>query len=197
MTSIKNGLGGLLRFSGRDRLGQFWPYAGLVFLFIMSLNMAIVAPTVIETFSRFERFAAEHPELTTVVQSPGGTSIHIEGDHPELMPDFGAFGLGIGITSLVAVLLLAGAVVRRLHDRGRSGLWGILPLPFLAIASIAFPKLMESFTGPEPDLRLFALLFLNNVAYIASFVTLIVLLTLSGTPGPNRFGDAPTAPPDE
>ena len=43
----------------------------------------------------------------------------------------------------------------------------------------------------DPDLGLFALLFANNLIYIASLVLLVVLLTGRGTAGDNRFGPPP------
>lgn len=191
MTAIKNGFGSLLRFSGRDRPGLFWPYAAVVFVVMMVVAMATMVPIVSSSFSRMERFAAEHPELATVEQSAGGTSITIQGDHPELIPDFGAFFLVLDGLAIGMVALLAAAVARRLHDTGRSALWGLMPVPFLAIGLIGFPQVMEGLMGPDPNMGLFLGLFLNNLLYMAAFITLVILLILPGKAGANRFGEPP------
>lgn len=196
MKAIKNGLGGLLRFTGRDRQAMFWLYALAVLVLTFVVIAAITVPPVADTFTQFERFAAEHPELVTVTETSQGQSIMIEGHHPELEPDFGPIMLGMGVGIIMAVLLLAAAVARRLHDSGRSGLWGLMPVPFLVIGLAIFPKLMTSFSGSEPNFGLFGLLFVNNLAYMGTLIALILLLSMRGTPGPNRFGEAPQAPPE-
>ena len=54
--------------------------------------------------------------------------------------------------------------------------------------------LLLSLKGLKPRLmerRLFFLLFLNNLLYLVALASLIVLLVLGGTAGPNRFGPEP------
>ena len=104
------------------------------------------------------------------------------------MPDFVLLIGGVGAVSLVVVALLAAAVTRRLHDSGKRGWWGLVPLPFLASGLLLMPQLIAN---GEPDLGLFALLFANNLVYIASLIVLVVMLAARGNPHDNRFGPPP------
>jgi uncharacterized membrane protein YhaH (DUF805 family) len=190
--SIGRGFAGVLRFSGRDSRGQFWPYALFLVLLNFAAAAALITPLIFETIARMQRFAAEHPELTTVESGPGQYSIRIEGHHPELMPDMSAIAIGSAVLTVVTAALLAAAVTRRLHDRDRRGWWGLMPLPFLLLAAGLMPRIFESFgRGEPPQVGLFLGLFLNNALYLATLAALIVLLVGAGTPGPNRFGEPP------
>jgi len=192
MQLVSGHLKGLLSFSGREGRKPFWIWAALNLVLSMAMMAAVMVPTMIDMFSRIERFADEHPEQVTRTYGPGSYSIRIEGDHPELMPDFSGMIGWIGLGTMLSVILLAAAVVRRLHDSGRSGVWGLLPLPFLTAGMVMMPRLFDQFAaGPEPDLGIFFAVFLNNLAYLAALGVLIVLLALRGTPGENRFGPPP------
>jgi len=189
MESIRYNLRSLLRFSGRDPRRLFWPYAGAVVLLSWISIWLVMAPRIFGTFARIGQFAREHPERTTVISGSGHISISIEGAHPELMPNMLGMMHGIAAVSAVTVLLLAAAVTRRLHDRGRTGAWGLVPAILLAIGFYGMSKMFAGFgTGTPPDPRLFSALLLNNFAYLASLVFLIVQLASAGGTGPNRFG---------
>lgn len=160
---IIRGFRSLTIFSGRDRRGQFWPYAGVVVVLIY-------------VFSGVGGVLAMGSVLT-------GT---------EVMPDFTAFFAVIAGTFLISIILLAAAVSRRLHDTGKSALFGLTPVPFIVICCVLFPAMMqEMMVAEEPNMGLFFLLFVNNILYITALITLIVLLCLKGTNGPNRFGNEP------
>jgi len=186
LLSLRYNLARLTRFSGRESAGRFWPYVGtIVALAILSLAAAIL-PMFADTITRMQNFAAEHPDQATVTSGPGSYSISIQGNHPELFPDMTGMihvmMIGIGI----AVLLLAAAVARRLHDRGKSGLWGLLPLPFLFFGLFAMSRVLAS---NPPDFSLFTLLFLNNLVYLGALLFLILQLAGGGTPGANAYGE--------
>ena len=141
-----------------------------------------------------QAFAAAHPDQATVEQGPGHYSVQIHGYHPELMPDFSGFVMVEAVSVIALVALLAAAVARRLHDSGRSGWWGALPLPFLAFGLAAF-LLLFSRSGPghaQPNFALFGLLFVNNLVYLGTLVALIVMLALPTQPQPNRYGEPPS-----
>jgi uncharacterized membrane protein YhaH (DUF805 family) len=179
----------LANFGGREGRSEFWAYAVACFAIGFAVSAVIVMPVMAASFARMDRFAAEHPDQARVVASPGRYEVQIEGWHPELMPDVNAIVAGGGGFAGLAIVLLAAAVVRRLHDCGRSGLWGLLPLPFLGTALVLFPRLWASFTGGgEPDLRLFFALFANNALYLGALGLLGVLLAGQGQAGNNRFG---------
>ena len=106
------------------------------------------------------------------------------------MPDFAVLIPAIGMVVITAVVLLGSAVARRLHDRDRSGLWGALPLPFIAIALAIMPRVFADFSGGAPDLLLFFALFFNNLLYLGSLVLLLFLLGGKATAGDNRWTGA-------
>jgi uncharacterized membrane protein YhaH (DUF805 family) len=173
--SVRNGFTGLARFSGRDPARRFWPYAGVVVGGLMALMMAAIIPVMNRTFAGMATLPAS------------GSSA--------LMPDMTPFFTVIQIGVVANIVLLAAAVVRRLHDRGRGGWWGLPPAVFASVAMTLFPHLFQSFsqgTATPAMLKLFGLLFANNALYLASLVLLIVMLAGASQPGENRFG--PPAP---
>ncbi|MDO9077341.1 MAG: DUF805 domain-containing protein [Brevundimonas sp.] len=187
---IIRGFRGIARFSGRDTRGQFWPYAGVVFALIF-LGFGIVMSLVMNSmFAEMQAFAVAHPEAATVQSSPGSYSIAIDASHPEApMPDLGPFFAVMAAMALTAISLLAAAVSRRLHDSGRRAFWGLMPVPFLLLGVTAFPMIISQFMASDtPNLGLFFLLFFNNLLYLIALASLVILLALRGTRGPNRFG---------
>jgi len=182
LASIRHNLANLYRFSGRDSRALFWPYAVAVILLGIAATFALMVPTMTESFTRMQRFAAEHPELSTVESGPGYYSVHIRGSHPELMPDMSLLCAGIGVIAAVTILLLGAAVTRRLHDRRLRGWWGLLPVPFLAFATAMMPRFFASVRGGGPsDMQLFMAIFFNNALYLLALVVLVVLLVVSDT----------------
>jgi uncharacterized membrane protein YhaH (DUF805 family) len=101
----------------------------------------------------------------------------------------------MALVNLVFVLLLAAAVVRRLHDCDRTGLWALLPVPFMALGQLKAPQMTAMFTGGLPDERMMSLMMLNSLFYWIALIALIILLVLEGTNGPNRFGPDPAGAP--
>lgn len=76
-------------------------------------------------------------------------------------------------------------VVRRLHDRDRTGWWLALYLVFAALGAVPLEKAVDTY--PIPVLA-FAI---ASAAYTLWF--LVETLGRRGTPGANRFGDPPQA----
>jgi uncharacterized membrane protein YhaH (DUF805 family) len=193
--SVRYGVAGLPRFAGRDPARRFWPYVAAVIALFFAAAAATMTPIMSGTFARMQSFAAEHPDQATVTRGPGSYSIEIHGNHPELMPDMTPFFTMMQVGCALAVLLLAAAVTRRLHDRGRHGWWGLPPVIFLAVGLTLFPRLFQSALTGEmtPDsMKLFGLIFANNLLYLASLGLLIFLLAGASQVGENRFG--PPAP---
>jgi uncharacterized membrane protein YhaH (DUF805 family) len=178
----------LFEFSGREDRSSFWPYAAAVFGISMVLSMLAIVPLMFATMRSMQEYAEAHPENVTVTQGPGHYSMQVHGG--DFAPDFGPMFWMMGLVFLAAVVLYAAAVVRRLHDTGRSGWWGLMPLPFIAFSMIAMPQIFASAgTGSEPDLSLFFAVFFSNMLYIVTLIILVVLLAIKSTEGPNRFGD--------
>lgn len=187
---VARGFSNLTRFSGRDTRGQFWPYAGVVFALLMVASMLSMGWMMSDIFADMQAFASEHPEAATVRAGPGSYSISIDPGHPEApIPDFGRFFTGMQVGIVAVVALLAAAISRRLHDRNQSALWGLMPVPFLLFASVAFPTMMTDMMETEsPDLSLFFMIAANNLLYLVALASLIIMLALPGTTGSNRFG---------
>ena len=77
----------------------------------------------------------------------------------------------------VSLLLLPpnlGVTVRRLHDRGMSGWWLLLPISALLCAGL---------TGGA--------LLLGDLLSLSMCIAYLTILCLPGQPGPNRFGPPP------
>ncbi len=194
---VVRGLKAIGRFTGRDSPGQFWPYAGVAFILVFALA-AIAMPLAMQgVFDDMRQFAAAHPDAATVQQSSNSYSIAIDAGHPDA-PDLNLTPLFLVLAGMVtvAVVLLAAAVSRRLHDCNRSAVLGLVPLAFLVIGLVLFPMMMRDFTrSSEPDLRLFGLLFLNNILYLVSLLALVIQCIQRGTAGSNRYGPQPTISP--
>jgi uncharacterized membrane protein YhaH (DUF805 family) len=84
----------------------------------------------------------------------------------------------------VVFFVMMAAVVRRLHDRGKSAIW----LLYFSVAPITF-FIVVYFVGfpPKPPFAtlmpiFFPVVFINNLWYLAE------VLVLPGTKGDNRFG---------
>jgi uncharacterized membrane protein YhaH (DUF805 family) len=178
----------LFDFRGREDRASFWPYAAVAFIITVTAAMIVFIPMMSRAFEDAQQFAAEHPDQGTISSGPGHYSISIHGNHPELMPG-GSIALFLGVTFGLALLLFAAAVVRRLRDTGKSGAWGLMPLPFILYSSILMPGMFTSVgTGAQPDMTLFFSIFFSNLLYMVTLVWLIVLLAQRSEPGPARNG---------
>ena len=176
----------LFDFSGREDRASFWPYAAVVFILIMGAGMIIFVPMMIGTIRDMQQFAMQHPDQVTVTSGPGQYSVSVRGNHPEFMPAR-SIALYLGVTFGLAILLYAAAIVRRLHDRGKSGFWGLMPLPFILYGSVQMPRLFASVgMNAEPDLALFLSVFFSNFLYLATLIWLIVMLAGPGKASSDR-----------
>ncbi len=190
--SISFNLRNLLNFRGREPRGRFWPYAGLVIALTVVAGYMVMLPEFTASLARMQEFALAHPDQATVETSGGGYSISIRGFHPELMPDIGAMVPGLGLVAVAAIVLLAASLTRRLHDRGRTGWWGLLPLPFLAAGLLMIARIFELQTF---DPVLFAVLMVNNLIYLGADLFLVAQLAGERQVGDNRYGPDPAIPP--
>ena len=188
--SIRHNFAGLARFSGRDTRRLFWPYA--IFLFLLSTFAGLVFGAFImaDMFVRMERYLIAHPEGLPP-PAPGQPQLPLE-----LMPDLSGIKLPSMIMQILLVLLLAAAVARRLHDRDRTALWGLMPLPFMAIGMANMDSAFALASGQGPPTGFQALLIATSPLYWIALIALVVMLAGEGTKGPNRFGPEPEGPAD-
>ena len=187
--SIRHNLANLFRFSGRDSRALFWPYAITIFLLAILAGILLFIPVMTEMMTRAMDYARTHP---------GGLPRTAPGQPPvlppELMPDMSAMIVPGLIVNLVAILLLAAAAVRRLHDCDRTGWWAALPLPFHVVAAVIGPAAAKGMTDamttyPPHRSPLMMLSSLNSACSLLALLVLVILLVAEGTKGPNRFGD--------
>jgi uncharacterized membrane protein YhaH (DUF805 family) len=177
----------LFDFSGREDRASFWPYAAVAFIIIMIVGMTVFVPMTGRSMYAMQQFAAQHPDQATVTSGPGHYSISVQGNHPEFMPT-GSVALYLAVTFGLSILLYAAAVVRRLHDRGKSGFWGLMPLPFIIYSSVQMPRMFATVgAANQPDMTLFFSIFFSNLLYIVTLIWLIVLLASPSDPAPNRY----------
>jgi uncharacterized membrane protein YhaH (DUF805 family) len=173
----------LFDFRGSEDRASFWPFAALAFVIIMIAGGLIFVPMMLHSMRAMQDYATQHPDQTTITQGPGQYSISVQGHHPEFFP-METMATYLAVTFGLAILLYAAAVARRLHDRGKSGLWGLLPLPFIIYSSIMMPML---FTSPEaPNVGLFLSMFLSNLLYMVTLIWLIVMLAGPSSPNASR-----------
>lgn len=166
----------ILDFNGREDRASFWPYAALAFVLIIVAGMIILVPTMISAMQEMQQFAAQRPDQVTVTGGLGQYSITVRGDHPEFMSKL-AIVLYLAVTFGLAIVLYAAAVVRRLRDQGKSGFWGLMPLPFVLYSSIQMPTMLSSVgSSSPPDMFLLFSIFLSNLLYIITLIWLILLL---------------------
>ena len=141
----------LFDFKGREDRASFWPYAALVFGIVIVAGMAIFIPMMTRSMRAMQEYAAKHPDQATIASGPGQYSISVEGHHPEFF-DTGSMVTYLAVSFGLAILLYAAAVVRRLHDRGKSGAWGLMPLPFILYSSIMMPQMFGGLAMVESQI---------------------------------------------
>jgi uncharacterized membrane protein YhaH (DUF805 family) len=174
----------LTDFRGREDRASFWPYAALAFVIDMIAGMFIFLPMMLRAVAGMQRYAQEHPEQATVTSGPGHYSISIEGGNQSFF-DAESMAAYLAVTFGLALILFAAAVTRRLHDRGKSGFWGLMPLPFIIYSSLVMPSAF-AMTG-EPNMTLFFSIFFSNMLYLVALGWLIVMLAGPSDTAPNRY----------
>jgi uncharacterized membrane protein YhaH (DUF805 family) len=183
---IRYNLARLAQFGGRDTRGQFWPFVAAV----VALDFVITPIAMVPLIARMQQVAMAHPDQATIAAGTASYAITLHGAHPELGESVRGFTLAMAVMSVVTFALLSAAVVRRLHDGGRTGFWGLLPIPFLATGMIGMFVVMPTF-GSSGSGSSVLLLFVNDMVYNLLLIALVVLLALPGTKGPNPYGEPP------
>lgn len=190
IAAIKKGVLGIANFSGRSSRTDFWIYAIFVFLLAFGAWSTVMSMEMARTFDGVQQYAAANPGKVTISAGPNGVSYSIKDGAPGVGPDFTYLLESMSVIALVSIALLAAAAVRRLHDSERTGLWALLPIPFLFGGLWLMWVMSDGINAnPEPEMGLFAMLFVNNIIYLATIGFLAFLLLRSGSPGSNRFGE--------
>jgi uncharacterized membrane protein YhaH (DUF805 family) len=192
MASLRHCTANLARFSGRDTPGQFWPWAILVFLAGTIASFIVMVPPILRGMIRmFETIEAAR---RTGAPQPTEQQLQ-EMIITQFSADFAALWQLSAAINLISALLLGAAIVRRLHDRDYSGLWGLAPLPFMAISIVSMQAGLAVATGRADLTRLEVAASSASSVYMLVIIGLIVLLVGDGARGANRFGPDPRGTP--
>lgn len=190
LSAVKLGLAGVFKFNGRSSRTDFWIYAIFVFLIAFGVWGVVMSMEMSRTFAEVQQYANANPDKVTITSGPGGVSYRFNGSAPGVGPDFGYLLAWISAIALVSIALVAAAAARRLHDTDRTGLWILLPLPFLFAGLWLMTSVFNEFqSAVEPKMGVFALGFVNNLVYLATVAFVGFLLLRSGSAGANRFGE--------
>lgn len=191
VSAAKLGISGVFQFSGRSSRSDFWIYAFILFLMAMGVWSFVMAIEMSRTFAEVQEYANVHPDKVTVTVGPSGATYRINGSAPGIGPNLGYMLWWLSGIAAASIALLASAAVHRLHDTDRTGLWVLLPLPFLVSGLWLMASLLNELNGSsEPDIGVFAIAgFVNNLIYLATLAVVGFLLLRSGSPGANRFGE--------
>jgi uncharacterized membrane protein YhaH (DUF805 family) len=194
--SIRYNFGNLTNLAGRETRGQYWPWAIFLFILTMIGGMISAMPMIIHLMNRMMGMIAD-PRLAAGKPSPELVQARLQEVVAPMAADMQTMVIVGAIINLVFAILVGAATARRLHDRDRSGWWGLLPLPFMAIGAMLAPRMMSSFMAVPghlamaPNTSLVMLTSLNNIAFYGALGYLIYLLATEGTTGANRFGEDP------
>lgn len=186
MASIRYAVGAVPRFSGRDGRRLFWPWAIFVFLLMQLASMLVMIPAMFGGFMQVLQAA----QTQDFADGAGPDPAAVERAKAQMMAGLGWLWIPTALIETVVVALLAAAVTRRLHDRDRTALWGLLPLPFMAAGVAFMPQGMAFAASPTPLNPAIKFLILSSPFFWAALLWLGFLLARKGTDGPNRFGEA-------
>ncbi len=197
MTGIKRALTKLWDFKGRDRRAQFWPYAGVVAATTAVLSVVAAVPIILTQIQQSLVFAEANPDKATIHRTPTSVMVEIH-DTTGMPPMDPVAGLWpVILLGVIAGLFLAAAITRRLHDRGLSGRWALIPAGLYAVWLTVFFRFFGSVWSDNAAIVearfviLFMALLLTSMLVQLSIITLVIVLALKGRDGPNRYGPEP------
>ena len=188
--SIRHVLPRLFQFEGRDTNRQFWPWAILVFIVQMVAGSLVMIPMMADMMTRAIQIGAFDPDKGE--PDPELVAVQMETMVQDSLADFDRLLMPSLILQIAAILLLAAAVTRRLHDRDRSGLWGLILMPFIILGIVNMPLADDLIMG-RPLTALESISIALGQGYWIAFLILVVMLVRKSDPGPNRFGPSSQA----
>jgi uncharacterized membrane protein YhaH (DUF805 family) len=173
--NVVHGLSGIVRFRGRDARNQFWPY--VAFLFVVMFF--IPAPPALDLYR--ELGSADRAAFLARVAPTDEAHMYL--NLYELQGMFGVFRQAF-------LLLLMAAMVRRLHDVGRSGAHALInvliSLWALGAALMASWDFGQSY---EMTLKAQQVMMWVGMLWFFHFGYLIIQLMRRGDPDFNHGGE--------
>lgn len=180
----------LFQFSGREGRQQFWCFIGLNMLFVCAALSALMGYAFVTGLEAAREFALANPDKATIETGPGTYSITIHDSDFDPMPERNLLLGGTLAIGIVAILVFAAAVVRRLHDLGKSGWWGTVPAILFIVSSVSMAQMFGS-DLQDFDLQSFIGVWLLTMLYILSLSILGLACAFRGQAETNRFGPPP------
>lgn len=184
-------MGLLFSFGGRIGRGKFW--LGVLIQVLIGIAAAVAIMFLVDWTKVVELGADGQP----VLDAAG--NVKVDFLSPALTPAYIVYGI---VTLLILWISLA-IIVKRCHDRGKSGWWALMFLPSL-LASLYTYYLMytalkttagtstEAMTALVLDPQFMAAQAIAGVTGLVAFIWWLVDLgILEGTIGPNRYGPDP------
>jgi uncharacterized membrane protein YhaH (DUF805 family) len=176
----------LATFGGREDRASFWPYAALALGIAMVAAALMALPLMAWTIQAAPPFNADPGDLN-VFEVVGNFSIPAPAAAGPVLP-VDLLSAYLAATLGLSILLYAAAVCRRLHDRGWSGLWGLMPLPFVLYVLVQSVRMIDSLSrGEQPNSMTILTVATASLLYWATLLALILLLAGASEPGPNRY----------
>ena len=203
VAAILYNLRNLACFTGRDIRAQFWPYAIFLFIVQMIANMIFMIPVMFRMmyriFTTTFQFAAQHRGTTGMPIGPADLKAFDQVMQTTFADMQSMLVVVAPVGTAIFVILIAAAVARRLHDRGRAGYWGLMPLPFTAFGIATMPTVFSAMARGYANFSVQGIwgslgtawlvaVSLNNLLYWIALILLIVMLAQRGAAGANRFG---------
>lgn len=189
--SIKYNLANLTNFDGRDARQTFWYYVLFLVVVQFAASMLVSIPITASTFSGAIKAAQ--------------TGMSEEALQAQMMAQMGGWfrislWLSLVFSVLMAVLLVA-ALVRRIHDSGNSGWWGVVALIAQCVSIVhsylmmdRMEELMIVAAGPDGAEKILSIqaemMGIGLTAYVPMIIV-IVFGVMKSTNGPNRYGTEP------
>ncbi|MFL0356593.1 DUF805 domain-containing protein [Erythrobacter sp. GH1-10] len=191
INSVRYNLSSLTDFSGRDARQTFWFYILFVFVVQYAIGIAVALPMIVGIFT-----------TTFDAVSSGADPDTLSAEMLEGMTGYLELQMWVSaIVSLVAVLLVVAAFVRRLHDAGFSGWIAAIPVATqifsVGYSIVMFDEIMaiaaESMNPANPanpaamQIEAHPLSLVGWVGYLV----VIGFGILKSQHGPNRYGGEP------
>ena len=191
INSVRYNLSSLTDFSGRDARQTFWFYILFVFVVQYAIGIAVALPMIVSIFT-----------TTFDAVSSGADPDTLSAEMLEGMTGYLELQMWVSaIVSLVAVLLVVAAFVRRLHDAGFSGWIAAIPVATqifsVGYSIVMFDEIMaiaaESMNPANPanpaamQIEAHPLSLVGWVGYLV----VIGFGVLKSQHGPNRYGGEP------
>lgn len=197
LEAVKHGVANLTNFRGRDARQAFWYYALAVYLATMAVGMLTSVPMVLEaTIAGMTQTMANAGN-----QDQAATEAAIQAATAQSMQKYAPVLLWSGVISAAITLFgLAASIVRRLHDSGLSGFWGLIPLALKCASLVTLPLKVDPMEAVlqaqahDPFAMFKAMDGIQGVVAAGSWIATIIVVALcvrKSTDGPNQYGEAP------